>query len=157
MRKFPAYLFVFMIILIIGATALITRSLTPFYQARSATIEVAERRADLVEAEDFYWYNGNETFFTITGKNSANEEIVVIVQQDGGEVNVFQQSEIISRKHAVSIVYELENPEHILETRIGIYKGIPIWEVSFRQDNGRLGYTLLMLETGEWVRTIKNI
>lgn len=157
MKKFLTSLLIGMVVLILGVTILVTRSLKPLAQAEAATIDVAERRADLVAADEFYWYNGNETYFTITGKNSADEAIVVIVQQNGGAIEVFQQSEIISRKEALAIIYELENPARILEARIGIHEGQAIWEVSFRQENGRLGYSMLSLTSGRWLRTIKNI
>lgn len=157
MKKFLIGLLITMLLLIFGVTTLVTRSLSPYNQARAETIALAERRADLVEADEFYWYNGDETFFTITGENSEGIPIVVIVQQDGGAIEVLDQEDIISEHEAVGETHNRENPEKILEARIGIYNDQPVWEVSFRLENEQIGYTLLSLTSGEWIRTIKNI
>lgn len=146
-----------MLLLILAVTAVITRSLTPFNQAEAETIELASRRADLVEVEDFYWYNGEETFFTITGINSQDKAIIVIVEQDGGAIEVIEQTNAMTEFEAISQTVERDNPEKILEARIGMYANDPVWEVSFRLENGSIGYTMFSLTTGEWVRTIKNI
>lgn len=146
-----------MSILIISVTILLNKSLSPLKQAQAETIDLAERKADLVEAKDFYWYNGNDTYLTLSGKNSADEEIVVIVKQEGGSIEVFKQEDILSKSEAIAQVFELEEPARILEARMGIHNDRAIWEVSFRQDDGRIGYTMFSLNTGEWIRTIKNI
>lgn len=146
-----------MLLLILAVTTVITRSLTPFNQAEAETIELASRRADLVEPEDFYWFNGEETFFTVTGMNSQDTPIIVIVQQDGGAIEVVEQSNAITEYEAISQTIERENPDRILEARIGMYANNPIWEVSFRLENGSIGYAMFSLTSGEWVRTIKNI
>ncbi len=157
MKKFLISTLIFMSLLIIGVTTVLRKSLSPLKQARVETIELAESQADLVEADDFYWYNGNETYLTITGKNSVEEEIIVIVKQEGGSIEVVDQEETFSKGEAIRKVVELENPVRILEARIGVHEDLPIWEISFRQENGRIGFTMLSLKSGEWIRTIKNI
>ncbi len=140
-------------------------ALTPFFppfftlfnQAEAETIELASRRADLVEAKDFYWFNGDETYFTITGNNSQDTGIIVIVEQDGGAIEVVEQANAMTEHEAITQTIERENPEKTLEARIGMHKGRPVWEVSFRLENGSIGYTMFSLTSGEWIRTIKNI
>lgn len=157
MKKFLIALLIGMLLLILGATTLVTRSLAPFNQAEAETIELAQNKADLVTADEFYWFNGDETYFTVTGKNSEGTPIVVIVKQEGGSIQTFNQEDIISEREAIIETNNREQPERILEARIGIYKDQPVWEVSFRQENGRIGYTVLSLHSGQWIRTIKNI
>lgn len=146
-----------MLTLIFGVTIVTTRSLSPYNQAQAETLDLAERRADLVEANEFYWFNGAETYFTITGQDSEGNSIIVIVKQDTGEIEVLQEDETISKQTAINTTHQQEEPEEILEARIGIDKDEPVWEVTFRQENGRMGYTYISLTSGEWIRTIKNI
>src|SRR5699024_11523100 len=84
-----------MLLFIIGVSSLLTHSLSPYKQARAETIELAKRRADLAKAEDFYWYNGDETFFTVTVLNNVGSWIVVIVQMVGGTSAVFRLSTLV--------------------------------------------------------------
>ena len=157
MKKFLTTILIGMLLFIFGGTFIITRSLSPYNQARAETIELAERKADLIDEDQFYWFNGEETFFTITGLDSEGTAIAVIVQQDSGDIQVFNQADILSENEAILEVYNQENPEEIMEARIGVYKDQPVWEVSFRLENGRIGYSMLSLTSGEWIQTIRNI
>lgn len=157
LKKILTYSLIVMTLLISGAGILINQSLSPLKQAKAETIRVAEREAALTEPVDFYWYNGNETYFTVVGTNDEAEEIIVLVKQDDGSVKVYDQKDTFSKADAIAKVRELENPAHILEARIGMHNELAIWEVSFRQENGKIGYTMVALSDGEWVRTIKNI
>lgn len=157
MKKFLTGLLVTMLVLIFAVSIILIRSLSPYNQAKAETTDVASRRADLVQADEFYWFNGNETYFTITGKNSEGTSIVVIVQQDGGEIEVLNEADTISKNRAVQLTLDRETPKKILEARIGMDIDRPIWEVSFEQENGSIGYVKFSLTSGEWIRTIKNI
>lgn len=146
-----------MLLFIIGVSRLLTHSLSPYKQARAETIELAQRRANLAEAKDFYWYNGEETFFTITGKNNEGSSIIVIVQQDGGAVEVFNQDEVVTEHEVIVATNNREKPKKILEARMGMHKDQPVWEVSFQLENKQTGYSYFSLTSGEWIQTIKNI
>lgn len=157
MKKIFTTILILMLLLIFSVTFIVTRSLSPYNQAKSETIEVAGRRANLEEVEDFYWYNGTETYFTVTGKNNENTPIIIVVQQNGGAIEVLKQEDSISEQTAIKQTIDRENPHKILEARIGKEKEQLIWEVSFELENGSIGYSTFSLTTGEWIRTIKNI
>lgn len=146
-----------MLLFILGVTTVITRSLSPYNQAKAETTELASRRANLAEADEFYWFNGNETYFTITGTDTEGTPVIVIVEQDGGAIEVLNQADTISKQEAIEQTIGREEPQELLEARIGMYNDNPIWEVSFKQENGNIGYAIFSLTSGEWIRTIKNI
>jgi len=129
----------------------------PFNQAREEAIQHAQANTDLETAEDFYWYNGEETYFSMRGNTQEGTEVVVIIQQNGGHIKVLEAEETISEDHARAIVRQEKQLARILEARIGMAASIPSWEVSFKQENGKIGYYVMNLETGEWLRSIENI
>lgn len=129
----------------------------PLHKAEDEAFAVAKSNAGLTKVEDFYWYNGTATYFTVTGANQDGEAIIVIVAQDGGATKVFNQANIITEAEAVQLTKQAVEPKEILEARIGIENGSAIWEVAYKQKNGRLGYYVLSLETGEWIKGIENI
>lgn len=157
MKKTLTTILILMLFFIFSVTFIVTRSLSPYNQAKSESIEIASRRANLEEVDDFYWYNGSETYFSITGINSDNIPIIVIIQQNGGEIDVLKQEDSISKNTVIQETISRENPHKILEARIGKENDKLIWEVSFEQEDGSIGYCMFSLETGEWIRTIKNI
>lgn len=157
MKKFLTSVLFIILLLIFGVTIVLTRSLSPYNQAKAETAQLASQKANLSTAEDFYWFNGNETYFTITGLNSEGTPIVVIIQQDGGEMKIFNEEDTISKERAIQLTVQRETPHKVLEARIGQYNQSPIWEVSFEQENGSIGYASFSLTSGEWIRTVKNI
>lgn len=157
MKKILTSILVFMLVLVFSVTLILTRSLSPYNQAKAETKELASRRADLRDAEEFYWFNGNETYFTITGSNSEGTPIIVIVQQDGGEIKVLNEADTISKERAIQLTVQRETPHKILEARIGQYNDAPVWEVSFEFENDSIGYATFSLTSGEWMRTVNNI
>lgn len=157
MKKFLTTALILMLLFIFSVTYIVTRSLSPYNQAKNETIELASRRADLKETDAFYWYNGTETYFTITGLNSQQMPIIVIVEQDGGAIEVLNETDTISKQTAIQQTVNREEPDKILQARIGVYKEQPIWEVSFQFENKSIGYSYFSLTTGEWIKTIKNI
>lgn len=157
MKKFFIGLTVFLIMLIIGSIVLYRRSVAPYNNSKEEAFEYATTHSDIITPEEFYWYNDTETFFTVVGKTEEDTELVVLINQDNGDVTSIPIEETISKQSAIQKTREARQPDKILEARIGMDNNIPIWEVSYRNENGRLGYYILSLEDGEWLRTIDNI
>lgn len=129
----------------------------PLHKAQDEAFAVAKSSAGLTKVDDFYWYNGTETYFTVTGTTQEDEAVIAIVAQDGGATTVLNQADVITEAEAVQLTRQATTPKEILEARIGMEDGTPIWEVAYKQENGRLGYYVLSLETGEWIKGIENI
>lgn len=159
MKKLVLGSLVFLTAVIIFGIFFFQRTTAPYYQARDEASTIAQEQANIQDVEDFYWFNGaEETYFTVTGTNNEDTGQVVIIRQSDGAVAVYDQSEIVSETEAVRQVMNEVNPETILEARIGMDSdSLPVWEVSYKNSDGQLGYYLLSLKTGEWVRTIDNI
>ncbi len=68
-----------LLVVILFASIFYLRSSRPMRQARNEAIEIAERYTDLAEVEQFYWFTREETSFSIVGKDTNNNEIVVII------------------------------------------------------------------------------
>ena len=137
--------------------AQLNRGIRPFQKAKSETIALAQQKSDLEKPENFYWFNGEETYFTVTGTDKNKNELIVIVKQKGGDMVILDSKDTISRKEAVQLTIDKVQPKKILEARIGIIDETPIWEVSFLNNKGQLGYNVLQLEDGQWLHTLENI
>lgn len=159
MKKIFTSLLIVMLLLIFGTGVVVTRSLSPYKQARNEAVDLINRRTnfDIINEEDFYWYNGEESYFTVAGETNNGEHIVAIIQQNSGAIEIFDQKDVIPKQDIINKAYEDISPQKIFSVRIGISDSTPVWEVSFRQDNGNIGYILYSLTSGEWLKTIKNI
>lgn len=157
MKKIFIGLAVFLIMLIAGTIVLYRRSVAPYNNSKNQAFEYAMTHSEIITPEEFYWYNDSETFFAVVGKTEEETELVVLINQDNGETTSIPAEETITKQQAIQRTREARQPEKILEARIGMDNNTPIWEVSYRNENGRLGYYILNLEDGEWLKTIDNI
>lgn len=145
--------------IIIGGIYLFVQSAGSLYQAQAETEAYIGEHADIIQVNDFYLYNGaDETYFTADAFNSDGDRQIVIVRQSDGAIAVYDFDETISEYDAYQKVQNELNPSEILNLNIGLDESDrPVWEVSFKDSNGRLGYYYLHLLTGKNLRTITNI
>lgn len=146
-----------MSVILVCSITLLLISQDPIKKAEKETIAIAKESAGLVKATDFYWYNRDKTYFSVSGVNESDEEIMVIVAKDGGATTVLNQDEFITEQQAKALTREDKGVVDILEARIGLDGETPIWEISYKQENGRLGYYVLTAKSGKWVSDIENI
>lgn len=157
MKKIVIGLVIVMSMLIVGSVLLYRQSTQSFSRAKADTIAFVSERTNLSEVDDFFWFNAEETYFTVTGTNEDGEARIYIVQQQGGQILTLPAESTVSKQQAIQQTREAREPQKILNARIGMLDDTPIWEVSYRNDNDRLGYFVIDLKTGEWIRTIDNI
>lgn len=158
MKKAGLLFSIFLVLLIVTILSIGTAALRPYEQAKREAFAIARQQADLQTEDQFYWYNGEETYFSFFGKDGEGKEKVVIIHQDGGEVTVLNAEEVIPESTAWKITKRDKEPKRILEARIGLERNDePVWEVSYEQQNGTIGYYVLSLKTGEWIQNIENI
>lgn len=157
MKKVIIGLVIVMSMLIIGSVYLYSQSIEPYSQAKSDTIAYVSERTTISEIGEFYWFNGEETYFTLTGTNEEGEERIYIVQQQGGQITTLSADDTVTKQEAIQQTKQERQPEKILNARIGILDETPVWEITYRNDNNRLGYYVINLRNGEWIRTIDNI
>ncbi len=157
MKRLLTTLIAILSIFIIGVLIIFGQSMSSYRAARDNAFSHAEKYADLEDPDNFYWYNGTDTYYTVTGTTGEEEDIVAIIQKEGGHIDILPLSETISEHDAVQqALSDLENVE-ILETRIGKDEDLPIWEISFQNSDGTIGYYLVALETGEWLKSVDNL
>lgn len=129
----------------------------PYRYAKKEAIDLAERYADMVETNEFYWYTRDKAYFSLTGSNSNGEEIVVIIPESGDKVSIFQQSEGVTEAQALRKVIDEVHPANILKITLGFYEDEPVWEITAENESKELNYYLVSFKTGEIQKQIENI
>lgn len=148
---------IILFLLIASSYTIFYRAQQPMIQAQKEAIVIAEKEANIQEVEDFYWYNGSETYFTVAGTDNKDEELYVIIKKSGGSTTILKTAEVVTESEAKSITQADKAPNDILEARLGIENEEPVWEVTYKNENGTIGYYLISALSGKWVRDIENI
>ena len=90
----------FLLIIIVAATMIFIRSNRPMQQAKREAVQMAEKYADLKTVDQFYWFNRDKTYFTVTGESNSGEAIIVIVPESGEKIRVLNQKDGLTEQQA---------------------------------------------------------
>ena len=148
--------FVVIIIITIG-TIVYLNAIQPLKSAEEKAIEIAMAETPLTVVDEFNIYNGEETYYVLQGKNGDGTKLIVWVPEKKGKLMVKKASDGITKKQAIDTVSAEIATDSIITVKLGMEKGIPLWEVHSRTKGNLLNYYSVEFETGEWLKKIENL
>jgi uncharacterized protein YpmB len=146
-----------LLVVIVGMVIFYLRANQPMAQAKKEAIAIAEKQANLQNADHFYWFTRKKTYFTVTGKNNQGSEIVVIIPRSGEKVTVLEQKDGLSEAQARETVTKAHPEAEVIKASLGMYDDQPVWEIMTKNSQKELTYYLVSFTKGETVREIKDI
>ena len=152
MKKWIIILIIFLFVLIVGvgiyAYELVREPLTnQFEQAKRYVVE----QQLLIDIDEVDYYHGTDSFFVFKGNNNEGDEMIIWVsdQFDTHHTelaqNGLQEEEVISLVHSEGIV-------DIRSIRLGIERGLPVYEIIYQAEDGRRGYYYVTFEEGRFMK-----
>ncbi|HYK72904.1 MAG TPA: DUF5590 domain-containing protein [Pseudoneobacillus sp.] len=158
MKKYIWLLFI-LLILIIGVFFSITyfQSIKPLNNAEQKAIKIALHETRLKTVDGFELYHGLESISIIKGENFNGEKIIVWIPESGKDIVVRKEKNGVTKQEAINKVKQLSNPKKIVDVRLGMEKGIPLWEIYYLSDSNLINYYYVDFETGEWLKKIENL
>ena len=119
---------VLVVTVIASITAMLVVATKPYVDAEKQVIAIAKSKADIRTVSEFNIYNGQDTYYGLLGKSSKGEKLALIVSKDSGVVDIYKQSEGISKSVAkkAAKAYGAEDIDYV---HLGKYGKTPIWEV----------------------------
>ncbi|WP_027107494.1 DUF5590 domain-containing protein [Lacticigenium naphthae] len=157
MKKIILGISVLLALFVLGVIAVYHSTQSPYNSARTQAESYVRKKTDLTEFEDFYWYNGEETFFAVIGNDAENKKLIAIIESESGKVTTHDAEESLTEQEAIALTKQEKNPAEILQARIGMENNEPVWEVSYLSESGSLGYYVLSMQNGNWIKDIENI
>lgn len=119
---------VLVVTVIASITAMLFVATKPYVDAEKQVIAIAESKADIRTVSEFNIYNGQATYYGLLGKSSKGEKLAIIVSKDSGVVDIYKQSDCISKSVAEKAA-KAYGAKKISYVHLGKYKKTPIWEV----------------------------
>ncbi|MBS4209791.1 DUF5590 domain-containing protein [Bacillus sp. FJAT-50079] len=158
MKKWIVVISLFVIAFSTTAVVVYIKAREPMKTAQTTAENRAMNEAGITEIEKFYLYNGNTTVYTIIGKQSDGNEIVVWVPADKKQKIITRKmSEGVTEEEAIHKLYQEQKPDELLAARLGLEGETPIWELAYLDEKSNLNYYLIDFETGKWWKTIENL
>lgn len=140
------------------STVIYTKAREPLKTAIITAEDRAKTEAGIISVEKFYLYHGAKTYYTIIGKDSDGILTAVwIPENKKQELVIKKMSEGISEQEALNKLLQEEAPSEILSVKLGMEKGLPVWELAYLDEKSNLNYYYIHFESGKWWRKIKNL
>ncbi|MBP2622389.1 peptidase [Streptococcus oricebi] len=103
-------------------------SLLPKQEGQAEALEIARKYTDLEDLEQFAFYNGKASYYSLLGQSKTKEPLAVLIDRESGKIYSYQLSQGISQKEAEKLARE-QGAGEIDKTTFGYLDGQPIWEV----------------------------
>lgn len=155
-RKLFSILIAVMAIYLVGTTYVYANSQQLVASAEAETKQEA-KEAGLTNISDFYVFNKDETYYALMGENSEGRQVYFAYQPESDYQKMGFVDEMVNEENAYSLtLYEMPDVE-VRSANLGIENDTFVWEVSFRDENDRLGYHYINATTGQWYETINDL
>ncbi|CAM3868326.1 peptidase M4 [Bacillus cereus] len=127
----------------------------------SKVVEIAKEKAKLTKVKSVDYFNGKSSYTVVQGTDEKGEQIIVWVPEKKGDTIVRKKSEGISEKEAIQRTAEQvddgskeskSKPKEILKAKLGVENNIPLWEVTYIDDENRYSYYYLEFKDGKFLR-----
>ncbi|MGM0213628.1 cell wall elongation regulator TseB-like domain-containing protein [Enterococcus sp. AZ109] len=144
----------FLLLILVSGTILFIRSNRPMQQAKKEAYDLAQQYAKLETMENFYWFNREQTYFTVTGVDQSGKDIVVIIPKSGENIQVLNAADGLS-EDAVIQQMQAAYPEITVEkAALGKFRDQPAWEITGKDGQGTISYYLFSFENGEEIQNV---
>lgn len=158
MKKWIVIISLLLVLSVACSIYVYTKGRAPYKQAEQYAVNRAKSEAEFTSVDAFYMYHGTETYYVVIGNSEANEETIAWIPKDEKQQIITKKSsEGITEEEAIAKLYQEEKPKKLLGTRLGMEKKLPIWELSYLDNNSKLNYYYIHFDSGKWWRKIENL
>lgn len=156
-RKLFSFFMAIMMIYLVATSYVYFTSQKPIAEAEAKTSRVAKDEAELSNISEFYTFTKDETYYSVIGENSEGRQVYFAYQPDTDYTKTGFVDEMVNEDNALSLtLYEMPDVE-VRTANLGIENDTFVWEVSFTDADGNLGYHYINATNGEWYETINDL
>jgi uncharacterized protein YpmB len=121
-------------------------------QSESRAIAAAKKKAGVVTVSSVDYYNGKDPYQVVKGVNKKKQQVIVWVPEKKGKVVTRKASGGISKEQAVQIVTKERSPKEIIKVKLGIENNVPLWEITYIDQEDRYTYYYMDYEDGKFLK-----
>ncbi|NEU31192.1 hypothetical protein GN156_10410 [bacterium LRH843] len=152
MKKWIVTCSLIFFLVLIGVSVYAYQSIQmPLYdQFDRASAYATANELTMINHIDYYY--GTEAYYIVNGKNEENEEVIFWINEDFTSHHVEKSTDGITSEKALAIVQKEVNIARVLSVRLGIERDLPIYEVTYINDQNSQGYYYLTFRDGTFMK-----
>lgn len=113
-------------------------------------ITVATEEANLTNITSVDYYHGISSYKIIQGTDTKGVHWIVWVPEKKGKVLIKKLNDGVSQQEAIQIVMKERNPKEIVKVKLGAESDIPLWEITYIDQEDRYTYYYLNFIDGKY-------
>ncbi|MFC3884214.1 DUF5590 domain-containing protein [Bacillus songklensis] len=154
MKKWGIIIIVFIILAGLGMTNVYFKSVESKRDAEGQAVQKAKKVYDLNEIISTQTYYGSHTYYIIKAKNKKNEKVIIWVPKNDKKRDMIVKKENsgMSREEVISLVQKERHPEKIKSVRLGMENDLPLWEITYVNQDNSFTYYYVNFQTGEFLK-----
>ncbi|AMB99720.1 hypothetical protein AWM75_06855 [Aerococcus urinaehominis] len=156
-RKLTWAAIIILMVYIVATSHIFFSSQTSLVRAEQEAIAVAKNEAKLARLDEFYLYTKEQPYYTLIGANDQGELIYFAYLPQEKSSKQAKADQFITEDDAMAIAQNDLGQVKLLTARLGLENERFIWEVSFEDEQGQLGYHYIRADNGQWYETINNL
>lgn len=152
MKKWILFLSLFFIIIFWQSFDIYQKAVAPKKLTEKQAVNIARDQADLQTIQNVTSYYGNKSYSVVKGLNDKDEKMIVWVPQNGEILTIRKASSGISKEEAVNILQKDQQPNKIVKAVLGLEKGIPVWEITYLDEQNRYSFYYIDFQHGKFIK-----
>jgi uncharacterized protein YpmB len=119
-------------------------------EGEAKAISIATQQADLSKVTAVDYYHGVSSYKIVQGTDKKGAHWIVWVPDKKGKVLIRKLRDGISQQEAIQIVMKERNPKEIVKVKLGAESDIPLWEITYIDQENRYTYYYLNFIDGKY-------
>ncbi|ABO67460.1 MULTISPECIES: DUF5590 domain-containing protein [Geobacillus] len=153
MKKWGWLALIFLGILIWQAWSIYGEAMVPKRSMVEKAFARAKEAVGLVDVKKVYTYYGDEACTVFIGRTKQEEtDVVVWVPEKKGDIVVKKANSGISEAEARAILQRDRHPQRVIDVTLGMEKGVPLWELTYIDAEGRYSFYYLHFADGSFLK-----
>jgi uncharacterized protein YpmB len=152
MRKWVVLLFIFLCLAVWQAISVYQDALKPKLSMEAKALERAKEKIALTQIDRTYTYYGNESYIVFVGRTKQGKRYVVWVPEKKGKIVVKRAGSGITETEAIAKLKADHHPKKIISAKLGMEKGVPLWELTYIDQYNRYSFYYLSFTDGTFLK-----
>jgi uncharacterized protein YpmB len=124
----------------------------PLTKEQEQVVEYVQQNTDIQEVIDVSFYHGTDAFQVITGLDAEGEMWIAWYQLEDQEIVLRKQNQGLSEEEVRDFAVNELNPHKINNIRLGIENDLPVYEISYIDQENRYAYYYITFKDGIFLK-----
>ncbi|USS92705.1 DUF5590 domain-containing protein [Fructilactobacillus ixorae] len=152
LQRLLSWVGAFLVVVVLALLIIMLIAKLPQKQTLRSATSLAEQHAHFHDVQKTYKANLKRPYYTVVGKNQANQPAYAIVSSDFKHIRVMKQTDGITAENA-SAIAQRRVAGDVTNAGLLIYRKQPTWVVTL-QSKHQVHYVLVNFKTGKVIKTL---